>query len=123
MKRSNKEEMKVTVKSDTNKLIEWQYIGGASFIFNNHYIKPKQKFTARVNEIPKAFRDVVVPLTGLEIEDIPVIVSEANKPIFTKRKKEGEEDLWEVIDANGKVWNEVGLKEEVADQFINDLSK
>lgn len=49
--------------------IRWKKIGGGSFrMQSGRIIKPQEVFTASEDEIPKAFRDVVIPLDELPKE-------------------------------------------------------
>ena len=102
-------------------VIRWKKIGGGGFYFRNHIIKPGQIFTARPEDIPKAFRDTVIPLDEIvEVPEVPVVVT---KTTYTKQPR-GKSKLWfDVIDDKGKVLNEKALKEDVADQLINDLNR
>lgn len=45
-----------------NQAIRWKKIGGGSFYFKDQVIKSGQIFTATEDEIPKGFRDVIIPL-------------------------------------------------------------
>lgn len=87
-------------------MIRWKKIGNGAFVLNNRYIKPGQIFSASEAEIPKAFRDVVIPL-----DSIPESkgVEEASKPNEYSIVKVGEPDDWNIVDKRGKKLNEMPL--------------
>lgn len=106
--------------------MRWRKTGGGSLRLGNRIIKPGQVFTATPNDIPKAFRDVVVPVGGdynfdkPAKEEPPVV---GIKPTYTLAPR-GAGKLWfDVVDAQGKPINDKALKKEVAEQLIEDLSK
>jgi hypothetical protein len=113
-------------KSDTTPAndgkVWWRKVGGGSLRLSNRIIKPGEKFRAFPDEIPTAFRDVVLPL-----EDIPE-TGDA-KPVNVvkteyKLQPRGDSKLWyDVVDKNGKVLNEKGMKKETAEKLIQDLEK
>jgi lipopolysaccharide biosynthesis glycosyltransferase len=87
----NVEPIKVDVKLveaelPIRKPIRWKKMGNGSFLFNNCYIKKNQVFTAFSEDIPKQFRDVIIPLEEIVSEikkDIPVEpVKSNNEPII-----------------------------------------
>ena len=101
----------------------WRKMGGGSFHLKGRIIKPNQVFTAELSEIPKGFRDVIVPLDGKSVEqveqevvaDVPV-----TELVFTLKKKGGA--YYNVEDANGKVMNEKGLVKDDAEALIKSLT-
>src|SRR5574343_677517 len=84
------------------KPIRWKTIGNGSFILNNRHIKPGQTFMATVEEIPKAFRDVVVPVEGLPEDPLLNVKKSSNYSIV---EIEGT-NTWNIVDGHGKVLNE-----------------
>lgn len=96
--------------------IRWKKIGRGSFMFNNRYIKPGQVFTATVEEIPAAFRDLIVPVDKLPEDP------------FTKPKKvsnytlmQTEEGLWNIVDKQGKIFNDAPMEKNEAEKVLNVL--
>lgn len=96
--------------------IRWKKIGKGSFMFNNRYIKPGQVFTATVEEIPAAFRDLIVPVDKLPEDP------------FTKPKKvsnytlmQTEEGLWNIVDKQGKIFNDAPMEKNEAEKVLNVL--
>jgi hypothetical protein len=101
----------------------------------NRIIKPGETFWAFPSEIPKAFRDVVIPLDG----DVPFKEEKkkeelakqtgGKKPAFKVEKREGSPwwDVFNVQEVEGKEVrkkvNEKGLTEEKANKLIEDLQK
>jgi hypothetical protein len=119
MERAVKEDIKVSV---TDPEITWKKIGGGPLILKNRIIKPGEKFKARIDEIPMAFRDVVIPLQDLKISPVPEIISK-KVSTYHLEPKGNSKSLFNVVDTEGKVLNENGLKKEIAEQFIVDLEK
>lgn len=102
-------------------VIRWKKMGGGAFMLNGRLIKPGQVFTARVDQIPKSFRDVCVPLDSIPEPPAPEPIEV--KPSAYTVKARGDSKLWfDVVDSNGKVINEKALKKEAAEQFAKDLS-
>lgn len=109
--------------------ILWKKNGGGSAILridgNKRRIKPGETFLAYPEEIPLAFRDVIVPLDGNPIK----FVTEDEKPVkvvspaYTLRPRGNSKTWWDVVDAQGKVLNEKGLTKEIAERFKADLEK
>lgn len=96
--------------------IRWKKIGNGSFMFNNRYIKPGQVFKATVEEIPAAFRDLIVPVDKLPEDP------------FTKPKKvsnytlmQTEEGLWNIVDKQGKIFNDAPMEKNEAEKVLNVL--
>lgn len=96
--------------------IRWKKIGNGSFMLNNRYIKPGQVFTATVEEIPAAFRDLIVPVDKLPEDP------------FTKPKKvsnytlmQTEEGLWNIVDKQGKIFNDAPMEKNEAEKVLNVL--
>lgn len=106
----------------------WKKIGGGSFRLPGKIIKPNEIFYAYPNEIPKGFRDVVIPLdkdikwdepTKPDVVIVPPVV---NVPSFSAKKRDGSQ-WYDIFDAQGKKLNEKGLTKEKAEAFIEDLLK
>ena len=120
----NKEAL--TIETPTVTKMRWKKVGGGSLRLANRIIKPGQVFVAAPEDIPKAFRDLVVSVSGSfdfekKEKEIPPVIGV--KPIYTLALKGASQFLYNVIDAQGKVLNEKGLKKEVAEKLIADLSK
>jgi len=99
------------------KPIRWKKIGNGSFILNNRYIKPGQTFMATVEEIPKAFRDVVVPVEGLPEDPLLNVKKSSNYSIV---EIEGT-NTWNIVDGQGKVLNEKPMIRIEAEKLLNVL--
>lgn len=113
------EEAKELVELDplVPKPIRWKKIGNGSFILNNRYIKPGQTFMATVEEIPKAFRDVVVPVEGLPEDPLLNVKKSSNYSIV---EIEGT-NTWNIVDGQGKVLNEKPMVRIEAEKLLNAL--
>ena len=97
--------------------IRWKKVGGRTFILNNRMIKPGQVFTAKVSEIPKAFRDLIIP-----VDDLPVEVDEltliGDGSSFSLQPNG---DKWNILNRMGKKLNEVALSRDEALILIKQL--
>ena len=109
--------------------VSFKKVGGGSLRLGGKIIKPGQVFTAYPHEIPKSFRDLVIPTGGAvswkdqdkqtKVETPPPI--KGKTPEFTIQPH-GKSSLWfDIVDGEGKVWNEKGLKKEVAEKFLANL--
>lgn len=108
------------IEIDPDPVILWQKIGGGALHLSKRLIPSGAKFRARVSEIPKAFRDTVVPLEDLPPEpmEAPVEPVKSNYRVVPNEKKEG---MFDIVSAEGKKLNEKPLTKEVAEQFKLDL--
>lgn len=113
------EEAKELVELDplAPKPIRWKKIGNGSFILNNRYIKPGQTFMATVNEIPVAFRDLIVPVEGLPEDQFLTVKKSSNYKIV---EIEGT-NTWNIVDSQGKVLNEKPMVRIEAEKLLNAL--
>jgi len=112
--------MERTAKS---KVIKWQKTGGGSFrMGNKKLIKPGQIFSATIEEIPIAFRDVVKPVDG---KDVLVTVDAAalikTAPELKYYVKHVNSGWYNVEDVNGKVMNDKKLRQEAAEGLLKSL--
>ena len=104
----------------------WKKIGAGSFrMANLKYIKPGQIFEATEEEIPVAFRDLIVRVDGdaspspVEVEKkLDDVAKEASEYTLKARGGGG---WYDVVDINGKVVNEKALKQDAALELINTL--
>ena len=104
-----------------DEVIRWKKVGGGGFYFKNRIIKPGQVFTARVSEIPKAFRDVCIPLDEIKVVQPPPVDAVKAEYIVQPR---GKSKTWfDVVDGRGKVINEKALLKDVAEKLAHDLLK
>jgi hypothetical protein len=124
-----------TVQNAEEGKVRWKKAGGGSFRMGNKIIKPGETFWAFPGEIPKAFRDVVIPLNGDVVfkeekkkEELTKNI-EGKKPAFIAKQREGEQwwDVFNVQIVDGKEvekkFNEKGLTEEKANSMLEDLLK
>jgi len=116
---------------ERSKKIKWKKIGRGSFRFGNKIIKPGQEFFASEDDIPDAFRDVIIPLEG----------KEESKEVDFREAKKGEDDVgvsnkgkskfetkhrtgawYDVINSvTGKRVNEKALSKENAEKLVKSL--
>ena len=97
------------------KPIRWKKIGNGSFILNNRYIKPGQIFTATVEEIPTAFRDLIIPLEKLPEDKLLSAKKSSN---YTLVEIEGT-NTWNIVDSQGKIFNEKPMARLEAEKLLN----
>jgi hypothetical protein len=117
--------MERTKKNEPEK-IRWRKTGGGSLRIRldgkDRIIKPGQKFSARVEDIPEAFRDTVLPLDEGEYKEVvgkSEKVEGAVKPEYFAQHRGG--GWYNIVDANGKKVNEGALKREEAEAMIAKL--
>jgi len=104
-------------KNNNDVKIRWIKTGGGRFrLANGKIIKPNQKFSARPDEIPEAFRDVIIPIDELP-EDIK---TPASVPAVYKLQKRSV-GWFDVVDGNGKILNEQALRRDAALKLIKGL--
>lgn len=111
--------MENTIVSDDP--IRWKKIGGGPFYYKNRIIKPGQEFTARPSEISKAFRDVIIPLEEVKVEELPPM--EVIKGNYSVQPRGKSKTWFDVVDKNGKVINEKALMKDAADKLAHDLMR
>lgn len=83
-------------------------------------IKPGQVFTARLDEIPAAFRDVIKPV---DADDVKTITEEKTVPApeleYSVRHKGSA--WYDVVNKDGKVLNDKSLRKEQAEELVESL--
>jgi len=108
--------MERTKKKD-DELIRWKKTGGGSFRMKNRIIKPGQVFSARLSEIPDAFRHIIIPL-----DKLPEDVDDTLKSIDNEYSIQHRSGKWyDVVDGNKKVINEKAMSREKALELIKSL--
>ena len=106
---------------DPDPIIVWKKTGGGSLRLAKRLIPPGALFKARVSEIPKGFRDVVIPQ-----ELIPEAVQAtmpAVKSSFQVVPRGKSKSMFDIIGANGKRMNEQPLTKAVAERLKADLER
>ena len=104
--------------------IRWRKIGGGTLrLKSGKRVKKGEIFSARAIDIPKSFRDTIIPLDptaeGLVMkEEAPI---EVEAPKYTIRPDEIDPKTFEVVDSNGKVVSEGYLTEKEAKALIRQL--
>lgn len=96
--------------------IRWKKIGNGSFMLNNRYIKPGQVFTATVEEIPTAFRDLIIP-----VDKLPEDPFMKPKKVSNYTLMQTEEGLWNIVDKQGKIFNDAPMEKNEAEKVLNVL--
>jgi hypothetical protein len=115
-------EVEITPVAAVQGKIRWRNDGGTLRFRKNQIIKPGEKFTAYPDEIPKAFRDVIIALEpiieGNMKQEIPANVTRVTYSLKPNDKEDG---FFDIYNAKGKKMNEKPLEEEIAKQLIKDL--
>lgn len=99
-----------------NKEIKWRKIGGGSFEYKGRPIKLNEEFYADPSDIPQAFRDVIIPLEASVTPS--VIKTRTYKPELAEDESE---ELYFVVDNNGKKMMDKPMSLEDAKQLISNL--
>ena len=119
---------------ESTKVIRWKKVGGGSLRFKGRIIKPGQIFKASLDEIPQAFRDVVIPqesipgdvsAPGAIMPEIKAVVVEYKlKPRENgiKLEQRGKGPWYDVVDSDDKVLNDKALKRIEAKELFDDLT-
>jgi len=105
--------------------VKFRKIGAGSLrLPNMRYIRSGDVFEAYPDEIPLAFRDVIIPLEPLPVVEVvkeEVITKLAEESVeYTLSPRGG--GWFDVVDKEGKPINEKALKEVVAKELIESLS-
>jgi hypothetical protein len=101
------------------KKVQWRKTGGGTFrMRDGRIIKPNQVFKASPDEIPKAFRDTIIPLESLPEETEPVI-----NPSIKFGIKERGAGWFDVVNlVSNKVMNKGALRRVAAEKLLEELS-
>ncbi len=111
-------------------MIQYTKLGGGIFRLEHpiREVKPGTVFWAFPYEIPKAFRDIIVPVHPTDITDDSTILLKKQKEVdtiameTTKYTKQLRSLGWyDVVDANGKAINKEALRSAAADELLNTL--
>jgi len=115
-----------TTDNTASEKIRWKKLGGGSLRLlidgKRRIIKPNEKFMATPDEVPQAFRDVVVPLDTIPGTPPTPVITMGVQTVYVAKPR-GKSGDWDVVDPNGKVLNEKALKKEIAVKLIEDLAK
>lgn len=102
--------------------IRWRNDGGSLRFRKNQIIKPGETFAAYPDEIPKAFRDVIIALEPIpDANTKPEVFVNAIPTKYTLEPNEDEEGFFDIFNGKGKKMNEKPLEEATAKQLIKDL--
>jgi hypothetical protein len=109
--------------------LRWKKLGGGSLRIaiggQNRIIKPGEEFWAEASELPKSCMDLLQCLdaTGLKASEVKERSKSPVIPVvYTLQKVEGEKDLWNLVDTEGKVLNESLLSKESADELLTTIN-
>lgn len=106
-------------KNKKDDRLTWINSGGGSFrLPNGKIIKPNQRFKSLAEDIPRAFRDIVVPFNKEDVEKVNTpIEGKANE--YSLVPKSG--GWFDVVDGEGKPVNDKSLREEDANELLKSL--
>lgn len=111
------ERKKPIVKND---LPQWQKTGGGSLrLADGRVIKPGEKFYAAEEDISKAFRDTVIPITALPEPKKPTPPT----PVTFELVEDEEDGTWNVVNSEGKKMSDSQLTQEDAEQLKAELEQ
>jgi len=109
--------------------LRWKKIGGGSLRITlggkKKIIKPGEVFLAHESELPVAFMDSLQCLaseTEKKINKEIVAKQNAVPAIYELLEAEGTDDLWNVVNPEGKAINEEPLDIDAANELLNSLS-
>lgn len=103
-------------------ILTWKKIGGGSLRLRNRIIKPGEVFQAALTDIPKAFMDCLICMDPDDLAKEEEIVYAADKNIPDQFSLiEVGNELWDVINKEGKAINEEPLLKEDAEALLNTL--
>lgn len=109
---------------DPDPVILWKKIGGGSLRLSKRLIPPGSQFKARLSEIPKAFRDLVVQMDNTPIPTAPAVAPvKVVKSVYQVVPRGKSKSMFDIIGPNGKKVNELPLTKAIADQLAQDLGK
>lgn len=107
-------------------VVRWRKVGGGSFYTvidgKQRIIKPGEVFTAKLEEIPVAFRDTVKPVDDAQYKVVKE-QKEATEPVpaeYSLKHRGG--GYFDVFDSNDKQVNEKALRREAAEELIGSLT-
>ena len=105
--------------------LRWRKLGGgASYLKINgkvKIIKPGQVFSAKPEDIPEAFRDIIRPVEPGALQEVQNKDTKKKKPATYKLVHKGS-GKYIVEDADGKQMNEGTLAKEDAQELIDTLT-
>jgi hypothetical protein len=109
--------------------LRWRKTGGGSLRIildgKKKIIKPGEVFLAHESELPVAFMDSLQCLASeTEKQENKEVVEKLNAvpPIYELKEAEGTDDLWNVVNPEGKAINEEPLDIDAANDLLNSLS-
>lgn len=100
--------------------IRWRKNGGGIFNCKNHIIKPGQEFMAVIDDIPKAFRDLIVPVDGVPVTEQ---VEEVPQQILYMLRQRGQSEEWDIVNTFEKQINESPLTKIEAENLLKALQR
>lgn len=101
--------------------IKWKKIGTGTHRFpDGTEIRPGGIFEAHPDEVPLAFRDVIVPVSVDELLSLTEPRVDPAQSAYAIRSRGP--DRWDVVDGLGKVVNEAAMSRAEAEALVRTLS-
>lgn len=107
---------------DPDPIITWRKVGGGSLRLAKRLIPPGAIFKARASEIPRGFRDVVIPQEALPEAEKPVDVT-PRKSVYKIVPRGKSKVYFDLVGPSGKVLNEKMLTKAEATHLKADLER
>jgi len=111
--------MERTKTGEPGKIL-WICKGSSFRMGKGKIIKRNQRFSATIDEIPKAFRDTIIPVNPEELKSVEAI-PDAKVLEMDYTVKHVNSGWYNVLDSNGKVMNEAKLRKEQAEELLESL--
>ena len=101
--------------------IRWRKISGTLILRDKTVIKPGQTFMARPEDIPKVFRDTVVPVNPEELLDPEAVLPSVEPEPPSYIIKGIGPGRYNVLDGQGKAVNEKPMSLADAERLVENL--
>lgn len=108
-------------KNKKSNLPQWKCEGGSFTKKDGTRIEAGRTFEAKEEDIPKAFRDVIIKVTDSTEEIKKPVKQKPKESVFRKSESRKEKGFFNVYNKSNKKLNETLLTEEEADKLIESL--
>lgn len=117
---------KRTDRKKLSKKVLYRKLGGGTFrTKTGKIVKPRENFRAYPEDIPAAFKDVIVPVEPEELQQA-LVKEEKEKTEMNATKyevKERSPGWFDVVNSEGKAVNESALRKQEAEELAAVLSE
>jgi hypothetical protein len=125
MERGKKEIVEPPKEVTLPSKLRWQKVGGGSLRWRNQIIKPGQVFEASLDELPKAFMDILVCLDKDGLQKVKEGVkkeTQAPEFLYHLEKDKTSKIHWNVVNEEGKAINEKPLEKALAEELLTAIN-